>query len=92
MGSQLLLPPVAASMPPSMKPGQPLVSVDSEALFAKELCGLLVSLEMAIPRSGKEIDRLLSGKDSGGRIKKVNEYLKSKIKKCGAARKMSAAT
>ena len=46
---------VADSTPPSMEPGQPLVSVDSKALFAKEISDLLVSLETAIPGSSKEI-------------------------------------
>ena len=76
------VPSVATSMPPLTEPDQPLVSIDSDALFAKELCWLLVSLEAAIPGSDKEIVRLLSGKDTCGKIEKVNEYFKSKIKKC----------
>jgi hypothetical protein len=78
-------------MPPSPKLSQSLAFVDSEALFAKELCNLLSSLEMAIPGSSKEIVHLLSGKDSGDKTKKVKEYLKRKSKKSSTTRKASAA-
>jgi hypothetical protein len=60
---------------------------NSEALFAEELCNLLVSLEAAIPRSGKEIASLLMKKAIMGDIKKMKEYLKCKSKKSGAAKK-----
>lgn len=80
-----------ASSSPSLVPSQPLGAVDSEALFAKELCELLVTLEAASPGSGKDIACLLSGKDAGCKIKKVKEYLRSKSKKSGATRKASAA-
>jgi hypothetical protein len=38
----------------------------SEALFTKEFCGLLVSLEAAYPGSSKEIACILSEKAIGG--------------------------
>jgi hypothetical protein len=64
---------------------------DSEALFAKELCDLLITLESACPGSGKEIVDILTGKDSRDIIKKVKKSLKSKCKKSDRARKVSAA-
>jgi hypothetical protein len=79
-----------ASTPQSLEPGLTLGFVDSEVLFAKELSGLLISLEVTIPRCGKEIACLLSGKDTGDTIKKVREYLRSKSKKSGATRKVCA--
>jgi hypothetical protein len=82
---------LAVASTPSLEPSQSLGFADSEALFAKELCGLLASLEAASPGSSKEIARLLSEKDSRGKIKKVKEYLKNKSSKCGAARKASPA-
>jgi hypothetical protein len=82
---------VVASTPPSLEPSQSLGFADSEVLFAKELRNLLVCLEVASPGSSKEIARLLSGKDSGDKIKKVKEYLISKSKKCGATRNTSTA-
>jgi hypothetical protein len=78
-----------ASTPPSLEPNESLGLADSEALFAKELCDLLASLEAASPGSRKEIVRLLSENDSGVKIKKMKEFLRSK--KCGATRKASTA-
>jgi hypothetical protein len=63
----------------------------SDALFAKELCNLLVSLEAASPGSGKEIASLLSEKATTGKIMKVKEYLKSISKKSGVLRKAPTA-
>jgi hypothetical protein len=80
-----------ASMPPSSELSQSLAFVDSEVLFANELCDLLGNLEIAIPGSSKEIVRLLSGKDTGDKTKKVKEYLKGKSKKSGITRKATAA-
>jgi hypothetical protein len=58
--------------------GQLVVLVPSpEALFAKELCNLLVGLEAARPRSGKVIVSLRSKKAKMGKIKLVKKYLKS---------------
>jgi hypothetical protein len=56
---------------------------NSEALFAEELYNLLVSLEVAIPGSGKEIARLLSEKVTMGAMKKVKEYRRHLSKKSG---------
>jgi hypothetical protein len=80
-----------ASISPSPELSHPLVFVDSETLFAKELGSLLLSLETAIPGSSKEIVYLLSEKDTGGKIKKVKDYLRTKCKKSGTTRKASAA-
>jgi hypothetical protein len=65
---------------PHSKPCQSLVSLDrgavldpsSEALFAKELCGLLASLEAVSPGYGKEIACILADKASEDNIKKVD--------------------
>jgi hypothetical protein len=84
-----LEPSAMVSMPPSPKLNQSLAFVDSEALFAKELCELLSSLEMAILRSSEEIVHLLSGKDSGDKTK-VKEHLKRKSKKSSTTGKASA--
>ena len=85
-------PSAVTSLPPSLVPNQSPCVVDSEALFAKELCSLLASLEMASPGSGKEITYLLSRKDAGDKMKKVKEYLRSKINKRGTKIKASTAT
>jgi hypothetical protein len=82
---------VVVSTPSSLKPSESLGFADSDALFAKELCDLLANLEAASPGSSKEIAHLLSAKDSGDKIEKVKEYLKSKSKKYGTTRKVSAA-
>jgi hypothetical protein len=96
---------VVAPAAPSMDLDQPLDFVDrvgrsnvavalapsSDALFAKELCNLLVSLEAASPGSGKEIASLLSEKATTGKIMKVKEYLKSISKKSGVLRKAPTA-
>ena len=84
-------PSTVASLPPSQESSQPIFA-DLEALFGKELCGLLASLETVSPGSGKEIAYLLTGKDTGNKIKKVQEYLKSNIKKSGTTMKASATT
>jgi hypothetical protein len=69
---------------PHSKPCQSLVSLDrgavldpsSEALFAKELCGLLASLEAASSGYGKEIACVLAGKASEDMIKRVKKSLR----------------
>jgi hypothetical protein len=89
------------STPPLVDLSQPLDFVDhgakvteagalapnSEALFIEELHNLLVSFEVAIPGSGKEIASLLAGKTTMGDIKKVKEYFKHVSKKSGTAKK-----
>jgi hypothetical protein len=47
-----------------------------DALFANELCGLLVSLEAASPGYSKEIACVLADKASEDMIKKVEKSLK----------------
>jgi hypothetical protein len=70
--------------PPQPEPCLSLTSLDCgdvlvpsfDALFAKELCVLLASLEAASPGYGKEIDCVLAGKASENMIKKVEKSLK----------------
>jgi hypothetical protein len=80
---------VKASAAPSLEPSQLVVS---EALFVKELCDLLICLEVASPASGKEIACLPSEKAPEDKIKKMKEYLRSESKKSGVTRKSFAAT
>ena len=63
----------------------------SDALFAKELCSLLSSLEAASPGSGKVVACILTEKFNKDKIKKVEKSLKSKNKKSDALGKASAA-
>ena len=58
-----------------------VLAPNSEALFAKELCDLLVSLEAAIPGYGKDIAGVLVGTALEGIIRKVEKSLRSKRKK-----------
>jgi hypothetical protein len=90
---------VVASAPPPVEAshcGDKVIKVagalapNPDALFASELCNLLARLEAASPGSSKEIARLLEEKSSRGKIQKVKDYLRSKSKKNGAARKESA--
>jgi hypothetical protein len=67
-----------------------------EALFAKELCGLLASLQTASPGYGKDIGCVLAGKASEDTIKKMKKALRkvslwSNRRKSGVARKASVA-
>jgi hypothetical protein len=95
---------VAAAHPP-VEPCQPLVFVDpgdkitkagalapeADALFAKELGDLLVSLEAASPGYGKEIACVFAGNASEDMIKKVERSLSRVIvRRRGFARKASA--
>jgi hypothetical protein len=64
----------------------------SEALFAKELCGLLACLEAVNPGYGKDIACVLAGKASEDTIRKVEKSLRKvsiwgKIRRHGVARK-----
>jgi hypothetical protein len=65
---------------------------NSEALFEKELCDLLVSLEVATPTYGKEIACILTEKASDNIIVKAENSLMSKRKKRGITRKAYATT
>jgi hypothetical protein len=58
-----------------------VLAPNSEALFAKELSDLLVSLEAASPRYGMEIACVLAGKASEDMIRRVKMSLRSKRKK-----------
>nr|XP_051209399.1 uncharacterized protein LOC127326636 [Lolium perenne] len=72
------------AMTPQSEPCQSLDSLghgavlvpSSDARFAKELCGLLASLEAASPGYGKEFACVLAGKASESMIKKVEKSLK----------------
>jgi hypothetical protein len=69
----------------------------SEALFAKELCGLLTSLDTASPGYGKDIACVLEGKTSKEIIRKVEKSLRKvtilgKRRKRGIARKVLVAS
>jgi hypothetical protein len=94
-----------SSTPPPVELSQPLDFVDggekvneaatlapnSNALFAKELCDLLASLEVVSPGSGKAIACLLAEKATEDKIKNVKEYIRSVSKKSGVTRKISTA-
>jgi hypothetical protein len=93
---------LAASTP---SPPQSLASVVTEevsadkadALFAAELCGLLASLKVIIPRYGKDIVCVLARQASEEMITKVEKSLRKVIirgrrKKRGIVRKTSRAT
>jgi hypothetical protein len=58
-----------------------VLAPNSDALFAKELSDLLVSLEAAIPGYGMEIASVLAGKASKDIVRKVEKSLRSKRKK-----------
>jgi hypothetical protein len=63
----------------------------SEALFAKELCGLLACLEAVSPGYGKDIACVLVGKASEDTIRKVEKSLRKvsiwgKIRRQGVTR------
>jgi hypothetical protein len=58
-----------------------VLAPNSEALFAKELSDLLVSLEAASPGYGMEIVCVSAGKASDGIIRKVEKSLRTKRKK-----------
>jgi hypothetical protein len=66
-----------------------------DALFAKELCGLLASLEAVSPGYGKDIDCVLARQASEDLIMKVENSLKKvvirgKRRKRGVGRKALA--
>jgi hypothetical protein len=74
-----------------------VLSHRSEALFAKELCGLLASLEAASSGYSKDINHGLVRKASKDIISKVEKFLRKvstrgKRKKRGVSRKALAST
>ena len=97
LGSSEALAVSTPLLPPQPEPCQSPASVDcggvlaptSDALFVKELCGLLASLEAVSPGYGKDIACVLAGKASENLIMKVEKSLKvslwSKRRKRGAA-------
>jgi hypothetical protein len=71
----------SSSKPPDIVDSRGVLSPNSEALFGKELCDLLVDLEVASPGYGKEIACVLVGKASKGLIRKVEKSFMIKRKK-----------
>jgi hypothetical protein len=72
------LPPASAE--PNFVDTGGVLAPNSKALFRKELCDLLVSLEAANLGYGKDIACVLMGKASKGLIRKVKKYLRSRRK------------
>jgi hypothetical protein len=65
--------------PPSESPAYMASGVlehSHEALFGKELCGLIASLEVVSPGYGKDIACVLAGKASEDLIRKVEKSLR----------------
>jgi hypothetical protein len=60
-----------------------VLAPNSQALFGKELCDLLVSLEAASPGYGMEIASVLAGKASEAIIKKGGEVFQEEKKEEG---------
>jgi hypothetical protein len=80
VGSSKALVTSLPQSPASLVSG-PVLAHSSDALFAKELCGLLASLEAASPGYGKDIACVLAGKASKEIIRKVEKSLRTKRKK-----------
>jgi hypothetical protein len=81
---------------PASLVGGAVLAHSSDALFAKEICGLLASLEAVSPGYGKDIACVLAGQASEDLIKKVENSLKKVIirgkrRKRGVGRKALAA-
>jgi hypothetical protein len=74
-------PPLRPCQAPAIVDSGGVLAPNSEALFGKELCDLLVSLEAASPGYGMKIACVLAGKASEDIIKKVEKSLRSKRKK-----------
>jgi hypothetical protein len=64
LGSFMALATLPPQLPTSLVSGA-VVELSSNALFAKELCGLLASLETVSPGYGKNIDCVLAGQAPG---------------------------
>ena len=54
---------------------------NSEALFGKEVCDLLVDLEAACPGYGKDIASVLAGTASDGVFMKVEKSLRRRARR-----------
>jgi hypothetical protein len=95
LGSFEALATLPPQSPTSLVSGT-VVELSSDALFAKELCGLLASLEAVSPGYGKDIECVLAGRASEDLIMKVENSLKmviirGKRRKKGVRRKALAA-
>jgi hypothetical protein len=85
---------ISATIPPKQK-------LNSDALFAKELCDILSSLEAANPGIGRALACILTGDTIKSKSKKVSDCprtgiqkdksLRRKDKKSGTIRKVPAA-
>jgi hypothetical protein len=73
--------PVALSSGVTSTPTPPLLVLDPDALFAKELCNLFSSLEDVSPGSGRVIACLLTGLKINGKNKKVDYFPRTSIRK-----------
>jgi hypothetical protein len=74
-----------------------VLTVEADALFAAELCGLLASLEAVSPRYGMDIACVLAEQALEDMIRKVEKSLRKLIiwdrsRKMGVARKTLRAT
>jgi hypothetical protein len=72
---------IVATMPlppqsPTSMSSEGVLAYSSEALFGKELCVLLASLEVVSPRYGKNIACILAEKASEDIIRKVEKSFK----------------
>jgi hypothetical protein len=74
--------------PPAFVDSGGVLAPNSEALFGKEICDLLVSLEAVSTDYGKEIASILARNASNDIIRKVEKSL-SKRKIWGVTRKAS---
>jgi hypothetical protein len=74
-------PPLKPCQAPAIVESGGVLAPNSEALFGKELCDLLVSLEAASPGYGMEIASVLARKASEAIIKKVEKSFRKKRKK-----------
>jgi hypothetical protein len=87
--STVALTPSPLQKPTSVFSGEVLAR-SSEALFGRELCGLLASLEATSPGYGKYIACVLAGKALEDMIRMVEKSLR-KISKWGRRRKKRVA-
>jgi hypothetical protein len=101
LGSLESLVVTSAPSPPPSGPCQSIATLsseaavlasNSEALFGKELCDLLVRLEAASPGYGMEIASVLTGNASEDVIKKMEKSLRIKRKNRVLTWKFSAST
>jgi hypothetical protein len=85
--------PLAVATSPSPRPSEPceppafvdnggVLAPNSEVLYGKEVCDLLVSLEAVNPGYGKDIACVLTGKASDDLIRKVEKSLWKRKVRC----------